>query len=182
MAGEQPARKQSYQQRVEAALAEGKLWRAKEILQGRLGQSPYDPARYALYGTVLLRMGDLVEAGKYLFLSCERNSEYQEAIELYLRRHARRDWPSLAATFPRAARHLAADAYPEAVRQDLRRLGLSVSDPLPTTTATEPLVIPRSPIPQRVLVVGCQLLAIFALVCALIGFTVVLKAAVGWLQ
>ena len=180
--GEQPSREQGYRRRVDAALAEGKLWRAKEILQGRLGQSPYDPALYGLYGSVLLRMGDLVEAGKYFFLSGERRPEQREAIELYLHRHARRDWPSLAATFPRAARHLAADAYPEAVRQDLRRLGLSAPDAVPATTAPEAFVIPRAPVMERLAVAGCVLLVLFTLVCALVGFAVVLRAVVEWLR
>ena len=42
----------------DAALAEGKLWRAKEILQGNLGTRGYDLELYERLGQVLLEMGD----------------------------------------------------------------------------------------------------------------------------
>src|SRR5690242_2689152 len=81
------AKPKYYMARVEAALAKGQLWRAKEICHGAIRNEPYDPALYECYGQVLISSGDLADAGKYLFLSGRRKPEYQEAIALYLRRN-----------------------------------------------------------------------------------------------
>jgi hypothetical protein len=35
-------------------------------------------------------MGDLVEAGKYLFLSGERKPEYEEAINIFVKRFTKK--------------------------------------------------------------------------------------------
>ena len=53
--------------RVDRAIAEGKLWRAKEILEGRLGTPNFDRELLLRYGKVLLAMGDLIVAGRVLF-------------------------------------------------------------------------------------------------------------------
>lgn len=103
--------------RVREALDRGQLWRAKEILQGRIGSGPYDPLLYEQYGAVLLEMRDLREAGKYLFLSGNRRPEYEPAITLYLDRH--RGGRSLLGTFPARARGLPRDRFPEPVRAEL---------------------------------------------------------------
>src|SRR5207244_2839830 len=55
--------------RVDDALARGELWRAKEILRGRVASSHFDPVLFERYGEVLLAAADLFEAGKFLFLS-----------------------------------------------------------------------------------------------------------------
>ena len=96
--------KTDYVGRVEKAVTEGKLWKAKEALQGRIAASRFDPALYEKYGTVLLAMGDLVEAGKYLFPAGANGPEYLDAKELYLSRHARNGWQNLYATFPSRAK------------------------------------------------------------------------------
>jgi hypothetical protein len=54
---------------VDDALGRGALWRAKEILRGRVASSQYDPVLFERYGAVLLEAADLFEAGKFLFLS-----------------------------------------------------------------------------------------------------------------
>lgn len=77
---------------VDQAIADGKLWRAKEILQGRLASPVFDPNLLRRYGEVLLAMDDKIEAGRHLFCSGFRASEYSEAIELFLSRN-RRDKP-----------------------------------------------------------------------------------------
>ncbi len=167
--------------RVEAALAEGRLWRAKEILQGALRDAGYDPTLYEQYGLVLLRMGDMVEAGKYLFLSGRRAPEYREAIELFLKRHGRRDWPALAATLPRQARRAPVDAYPYAVRRELAARGIPITDHRDTVSdATTVMYTPAKPSPTgQLLGVGC---IVFALVCMVIGFIVVIQTVGNWLQ
>lgn len=77
---------------VDQAIAERKLWRAKEILQGRLTSHAFDPIVLRRYGEVLLAMDDKIEAGRYLFCSGFRAPEYSEAIGLFLSRN-RRDNP-----------------------------------------------------------------------------------------
>lgn len=110
---------------IERAVAEierERLWRAKEILQGSLGNFGYNLELYEEYGKLLLMMGDLPAAGKFLFLSGARKSGYEQAIGIYLQRH--KDRPAqLFSTFPRKARLIVLSTYPENVEQDLRQLG-----------------------------------------------------------
>jgi hypothetical protein len=109
-------------ERARFEAARGNLWRAKELLQGSLRNFEYNLELYEEYGTVLLRMGDLPAAGKFLFLSGARKPEYEEAISLYLKRH----WGSpaqLFSSFPRRARLIVLSTYPEAVERDLQGLG-----------------------------------------------------------
>jgi hypothetical protein len=76
-------------ERVDQAIAEGKLWRAKEILEGRLRASDFDRELLLRYGQVLLMMGDLMVAGRALYFSGGRDAEYNEAINLFLSRYPR---------------------------------------------------------------------------------------------
>ena len=97
-------------------------WRAKEILQGTIGSSKYDPLLYEQYGLVLLQMNDLVEAGKYLFLSGQVKEEYREALTLYLEKFGRSDWQTLVASFPKRAKNIKLELFPADVRAKLREL------------------------------------------------------------
>lgn len=117
--------------RVEPALAEGKSWRAKEMLQGNIAGTQYDAELYERYGLVLMLMGDMVEAGKYLFLAGRDEPNYAEAVGLYLSRHAKKGWKNLYFTFPRRARFTKIDSYPDAVQKVLQELKFSPKD-LPT--------------------------------------------------
>ena len=55
--------------RAERQMAEGRLRRAKEILQGSLRERHYalQPRVLRAYGTLQHQLGDNVEAGKYHF-------------------------------------------------------------------------------------------------------------------
>ena len=99
------------------------MWRAKEILQGRLAASKYDVVLFEKYGLVLLKMGDLLEAGKYLFLSGVRKPEYCESISIYLERYEKKNINSLFHTFPHAAQASEFTAYPESVIKELTEKG-----------------------------------------------------------
>lgn len=83
-----PPRKEPAADRVAEALAAGELWRAKEILRGRLRSREFDPGLCEQLGVVLLRMEDRFEAGKFLLLSGQRRPEYEHAIQLFFRRYA----------------------------------------------------------------------------------------------
>jgi hypothetical protein len=104
-------------------IEQGNLWRAKEILQGAIGRENYDAQLFEMMGIVFLRMGDLPEAGRFLFLSGVRNPEYREAIELFLSRHRRKELPEFIYLFPRKARLRTVSEYPHEVAQVLRDMG-----------------------------------------------------------
>lgn len=110
--------------KLEAALAAGQLWRAKEILAGRLGSGGFDATTCEQLGRVLLQMGDDLQAGKYLFLSGVRAPEYAGPIELFRRRHGRAGWQSLLGSLPASARRAAWADLPAALREDLRAAGV----------------------------------------------------------
>ncbi len=72
-------------ERADSFIKSGEFWKAKKILQGRLSQKiTFDPDLLEQYGEVLLGMGDLVEAGRYLFASGVRKPSYSDAIDIFL--------------------------------------------------------------------------------------------------
>lgn len=105
---------------VAQAIESGQLWRAKEILSGRVGGSPFNAELYEEFGALLLRMGDDVQAGRFLFLSGKRRPEYQPAIDLFLRKHVRRG--ELFASFPAQVRRRPWVELPDQVQQELKAL------------------------------------------------------------
>jgi uncharacterized protein DUF6584 len=108
---------------AELELAKGNLWRAREILQGSIPNAGYDCELFEKLGTVFLRMGDLPEAGRFLFLSGRRGRAYDQAIQIFLSKH-RKDLPrDLFATFPRPAKLSTLSEYPDSVRLELMKLG-----------------------------------------------------------
>ncbi len=113
--------------KVEAALNSGELWKARDILRGRITSSAYSPDLYEQLGVVLLRMADVPEAGKYLFLSGRRQPEYDAAIGVFLHRHGRHGWRHLVASFPSSARRGRIEALPTRVLEALKERGLARS-------------------------------------------------------
>ncbi len=109
--------------KAQRELDHGNLWRAKEILQGAIRSQSYDVQLFEMMGTVLLRMGDLPEAGRFLFLSGVRRDEYREAIEIFLSRHRRKAPQEFVHVLPRKARLRTVSEYPDEVAQVLREIG-----------------------------------------------------------
>jgi hypothetical protein len=107
------ARKVAGPDKLAEALNAGRLWRAKEILGGRIASQPYSPALYEQFGALLLRLGDDLQAGKFLFLSGVRQPAYEAAIELFIRRHSRTDWQNVVSAFPSAVRRCAWSELPQ---------------------------------------------------------------------
>ena len=105
-------------------IAAGNLWRAKEILHRSLKTAGYNVQLFEKLGIVLLQMNDLVEAGKYLFLSGVRKPEYEEAISIFLKKYEGKPH-NLFHPFPRAAKLSKISDYPEAVSAQLRELGFT---------------------------------------------------------
>ena len=159
--------------RVDEALARGEAWRAREMLQGLLRSTDYDAALYEMYGRVLLRMGDLPEAGKYLFLSGARISEYEAAVALFLKRNSHHTWQQLFSTFPHGARRAATEDFPAVVRLELERLQM----PPRRADKPKPVVVEhRQGCGEKLAIVGCALAGIFIIACFAIGFAMVLDS------
>jgi len=110
--------------KARAEIEKGNLWRAKEILQGAIRGQGYDVQLFEMLGTVFLRMGDLPEAGRFLFLSGVRRPEYLEPIEIFLSRRRPKQPHNFVYLFPRKARLKTVSAYPQEVAQVLREMGL----------------------------------------------------------
>ena len=116
--------KQSLYQRVDEAIERGETWRAKEILRGNIGSASYDSQLYERYGKLLLDLSELVEAGKFFFLSGRRSPEYDQAIGVYLSRHPENRPELLFRSFPSGARFRELHRYPLDVRRTLEERGL----------------------------------------------------------
>ena len=110
---------------VDHEVAAGRLWRAKEILQGRLPSAGYDAGLYERYGILLLQLGDMKEAGKYLFLSGSRKPAYEQAIGIFIGRHAK-SVNTLYGSFPAAVRAADPSSYPASVLDELQALDFSL--------------------------------------------------------
>ncbi|MCU1229618.1 MAG: hypothetical protein JWO97_2502 [Acidobacteria bacterium] len=164
---------------VQAALDAGELWRAKQRVGGRIGSSGrYDADLYEQYGVILLRMGDLVLAGKYLFLSGRRDEAYAEAIASFLRQHGRGGWRTMIGTFPNAARRLPLDQFPPPLRDELAQLGL------PRETArTNPARRPhRTRFRDYLMLSGCVIVAMILFAIFSAGTRVFLHEIAQWLR
>ena len=111
--------------RVDQAIERGAGWRAKEILRGNIRVRGYDVDLYERYGRLLLDVGEISEAGKYLFLSGRRAAEYEDAISVYLTRHIPNP-EHMYYSFPRAARLSDIEEYPEEVRRTLESIDFPV--------------------------------------------------------
>jgi len=119
-------------EKAEKEMVKGNLWRAKEILQGSIPNAGYNCDVFEKLGTVLLTMGDLPEAGRFLFLAGRRKPEYEQAIDIFLGKHDK-SWHVLFQTFPRAAKLSRLSEYPNTVREHLAQLGF------PQILKTDPL-------------------------------------------
>ncbi len=103
---------------------QGRLWRAKEILGSSLSTYGYSPELVGALAEVLLKMGDDLEAGKYLLLSVDVPSESQRsAIDLFLSRCSTQNYQDLLAKFPTRVRFEDRDRYPEFLRNHLTEIG-----------------------------------------------------------
>jgi hypothetical protein len=114
--------------RIEAEVAAGRPWRAKEIVRGTISNDWPQSGVVERYGQVLLSLGDELEAGKYLWLSGVRSAAYETAVALFLTRHGRQGREILLAQLPKSFRRLAFDQLPAEVRRELSALGIGGAD------------------------------------------------------
>ncbi len=111
-------------ERVDAEVAAGRPWRAKEILQGHVGNGWPGPIACERYGVLLADLGDRVEAGKFLFLSGVRKPEYEDHVGLFLLRHGRSGPENLLAQFPKSFRRQRFLDLPPQLQTELSALGV----------------------------------------------------------
>lgn len=112
-----------FYERVEEEIARGRLWRAKEIVQGRLRDARYDAGMFRRYGEVLAAMHDEDEAGRYFLLAGVTEGEAGRLARAFLARRARTDIAPLWGAMPTAARRLAALSFPDGTRALLVEAG-----------------------------------------------------------
>jgi hypothetical protein len=157
---------QSTISRAEAELANGRLWRAKEILGSSISVYGYSRDLLQSMANVLLRMGDDLEAGKYFLLSVETPTPSQrEFIELFLSRCGDQKYHSLLAKFPAATRLENRDDYPEFLRNHLAKNGA----PAKLFRATKQSVAVSSGPKDRLFLIGCSVIGFALLACVVVG-------------
>jgi hypothetical protein len=93
---------------IDAELADGRLWRARELLAGRVAASDFDPELFRRYAAVLQAMGDQDEAGRFYMLAGERSGTEGLVANQFLRRRAL-PLPELWSAMPDAARRISPD-------------------------------------------------------------------------
>ena len=174
-------RELAYENDVRRELERGRLWRAKEILRGRVGEKAFDPALYEQYGAVLLAMQDELQAGRYLFLSGARRPEYEVAIATYLERHDTGHWRRLVGSFTNRVKARTPNQLPPAVREHLLAKGYPVSR-LDDTPLSEAEIGPAYKARFTVQSLGCALAVLFVLWVLIAGFLSVTRTLDGWLS
>lgn len=104
-------------------IEKGEYWKAKQILHKSLKYSGYDVKLYEKLGSVLLRMGDKAEAGKYLLLSGASEPEYEASVKIFVDRYQNKPW-NIFHSFPRSAKLTSISDYPATVAESFRKLGI----------------------------------------------------------
>ena len=110
-------------ERIDGEIARGRLWRAKEIVQGCLRDARYDAGVFRRYGEVLAAMHDDDEAGRYFLLAGVTEGEAGRLARAFLARRAGTDIAPLWVAMPAAARRLVAPTFPDGTRALLVEAG-----------------------------------------------------------
>ena len=160
--------------RVNAEIAAGRIWRAKEILRGNIASGRIEPEVLEAYGRLLARLGETPEAGKYLFLSGAREESYSEAIAVFRKRIANRKASDLVGQLPAAIRRRLFHELPPTVQRQLIELGL---DP-PLFAGRRERLVTATTRGERLATVGCLVVLGVLFVALLLG----LKSLFCWLR
>jgi Family of unknown function (DUF6584) len=104
--------------RVRNDLDRGRLWKARDRLNGMLRQDPADQAVLELLGSIWFEMGDLPQAGRYWWVTSHGDESADVSRDAFYERFG-----TVPATVLRALPRLAeTDVYPDEVRQRLDEL------------------------------------------------------------
>jgi hypothetical protein len=160
--------------KADLEIANGRLWRAKEILHKAVGHSGYKAEVFEKLGEVLLQMGDLAEAGKYLFLSGSMRMEHADAIGLFLKRYEGKPH-NIFHPFPKSAKLSKISDYPEAVANELRKLGL----PEDLKDINGVYIRPSQTIADKLMSVGCITFALIVIALMILGVLKLIELVTG---
>ena len=161
--------------RARSEVEAGRRWRAREILQGALRTHPTDTSVLEQYGRTLAELGDMVEAGKYLFLSGQRGAEVDPAIDVFLKRHGRGTLPNLVAQFPKGIRYADLGALPPVVTSDLERLGLPNETRKKRSAAQRAASVDALDVRHSLALIGCALIGIVLVAATVLGLGLILR-------
>ena len=151
--------------RAEREIVNGRLWRAREILENAIRHAGYKAKVYEKLGIVLLEMKDLAEAGKYLFLSGTSRPEYEEAIGIFFQKYEKKP-SNLYFSFPKSAKLDKLSEYPSAVAEKLRQIGL----PEELKDIHGNIIIPLDPENKfDFVIIGCILVVLIILALIILG-------------
>lgn len=156
--------------RVEEEIANGRLWRAKEILGSSISNYGYSRPILFQLATVLHDMGDKVESGKYFLLSVDSPNETQlSAIELFLSRHPTQGYVELLRNLQSKLRLKKRDDYPTHLKNHLEAMGA------PKLLRMDIGDAPPNPTLDRFFLIGCAVTAIATIAFTLIGVGTVIS-------
>ncbi len=164
--------KQDLRDRVADEIANGRVWRAKEILRGSFS-GDFDPDRCEAYGQVLLQMNDLKEAGGYLFVSGARKPEYQAAIAIFMEKFVTLKAKNRLLSLPGRIHRVNIDDWPTHLVDDLVQLGWLNE----LRKYQNDLIIdsPNRIWVRRLAEMGCATLFIIIIVLAVVGLFTALR-------
>ena len=106
-------------QQIRDAIADDKLWLAREYYSSLIRICGYDEDIYKDYADLLLQMREDLVAGKFYFLSGNRSCEAERCIDLFMQRYRRKKLVSIVSQFPKVAQNMAVEEYPEPMRSEL---------------------------------------------------------------
>lgn len=104
--------------RVKEDLRNGRLWKARDRLQGARRVDPANQWLLETLGEIYYKMGDLPAAGRVWFLTTRTGSEWEAAEAGFYDRYGRKPSSVVAALEVRAAM----DRFPPSVQERLRDL------------------------------------------------------------
>ncbi len=168
----------SIYEKAEIQIQNRNYWRAKEILKGNISNLGYDTQLFEKIGALLILMGDKIEAGRFLFLSGANNTEYQEPVNLFLKRYTRKEYLNLLSTFPKVARLKDISDYPPPVASELKRLGINNEDLYWKVQSFN--YAKRESISDKLIPIGIGGILLLVLLCVVIGFFTIGKWVIQW--
>lgn len=157
--------------RANQQLLLGQTWRAKEILSSSIPNYEYSKELFYALGSILLQMGDDLEAGKFLLLSVDQPTNNEEkAIKIFLERRRKNHYKDLLASFPKRSRQINREDYPTYLRNYLVEIGAPSKLVVPDRT----LVFSKQPQTDFMFFAGCTLVAFLTISCFIVGaFTII---------
>lgn len=112
---------------IDSEIAAGRLWRAKEMLAGRVADAGYDAELFERFARVLAEMRDDDVAGRYFLLAGVRDGEGGMLARAFLKRRQKQKLAVLWATMPAAARRLTLARLPDGTRALLTEAGFTAA-------------------------------------------------------